>query len=523
MVVKIIILATLYITLHVGLFKIFERARLKSWYALIPGVDIWAWLKMLEKPWWWIFLFFIPGVNIIMLAVLLYNTPECFGKDSQIDKWLAVLAFPVVIPQIGFDSKLRYLGPEQNKKEGWLDAIVFAVVAATVIRTFFFEAFQIPTPSMEKSLMVGDFLFVSKISYGARSPMTPLAIPFTHNTMPRTLFTKSYSEWITLPYFRLPGLGNVERGDVVVFNFPASDTTVAEKDAIAMDTYYYDKREKGFEYVKNKKLIVHPIDRRDHYVKRCVAVAGEEVKIINDSLYVNNQYQDFPTNAELNYYLGNFLSNTKAAKLGSTVSDLKNMSYYGLAIPFSSKAKYNEAFKITSVAKQPYGDKRMFPYDSTYGKWTIANFGPLKVPKKGETIELNKRNVTIYGQCINNYDMASLTEKGGKYFIDGVESKTYTFKQDHYFMMGDNRHGSLDSRYWGFVPMNHIVGKPVLVWFSIDPDKPFLQAIRWERLISVVGKDGISQSYLIHTLIVGLLLYGLNLLYKKGYLKLKKG
>ncbi len=550
MVVNLIITLVLYVGLHIGLWKLFEKARYKGWQSLVPILDLWIWMKILKKPWWWILILLIPGVNVVMFWVILWNTAECYGKDSTLERLSAVFFFPIVLPMWGLDAKLKFLGPDTGRKkstgEEWLEAIVFAVIAATIIRTFFIEAFQIPSSSMEKSLMVGDYLFVSKVSYGARSPMTPLTVPFTHSLMPFTDDVPSYIQAVMLPYFRLPGLGHVERGDVVVFNFPEGDTVATKH---SNETYYQLLRTEGvmsylqdtFKYksksnaylenvgrnvLKNNKreygkVLYKPVDKRDHYVKRCVGLPGDKLEIRDDTLIVNGEVQPFPTNSELRYSVA-APSNNDLRKLGSTNEDIVRIYKQGggLPIPFSKLEEYKRIAKVRGKIEHRPGDlsRAVLPHDTTLANWTVSDFGPIQIPKKGETVELTPLNMAMYRRCISVYDGNKLEEKEGKIFINGQEAKSYTFQQDYFWMMGDNRHGSLDSRYWGFVPNDHVVGKPVLVWLSMDPDGRFPMNIRWNRLISLVNKDGTSRSYAIHLLILIGLLVGLNSLYKHGKL-----
>jgi signal peptidase I len=548
MAVSIIIGVLLYAGLHIGLWKLFEKANYKGWYSFVPVLDLIIWLRIIKKPWWWMLILIIPGINIVMFWVMLYNLAEAYGKESAIDRAFAMFLFPIALPMWGFDKHVKFLGMDTNRTrssaEQWLDAIVFAVIAATIIRTFFIEAFQIPTSSMEKSLMVGDYLFVSKVSYGARSPMTPLTVPFTHSTFPFGDNIQSYVEWVTLPYFRLPGLGKVERGDIVVFNFPEGDT-VATK--YSNQTYYSIARTlgaqiakadrmvavrglagqdaAGVKYIKDNpdefgKVVYRPLDKRDHYVKRCVGLPGDKLEIVNDTLIVNGERQAFPANAQLRYNIFSRSLND-LTKLGSTKEDFKYKNdNSGLPIPFSKLAEYKKLPTIDSlggVVKQiPNTDRDVLPHDTSLAKWTIQNFGPIHIPKAGETVTLDAMNLAMYGRCIDVYENNDLQVKGGKIFINGQEATTYTFKQDYYWMMGDNRHGSLDSRFWGFVPHDHVVGKPVMVWLSMSPDARFPMNIRWDRLVSFVSRGGISRSYAIHLLLLIILGTVLNTLYKKG-------
>jgi signal peptidase I len=267
------------------------------------------------------------------------------------------------------------------------------------------------------------------------------------------------------------------------------------------------------------KIVYRPVDKRDHYVKRCVGLPGDKLQIVNDTLVINDKREAFPANAELHYSITNNRSgNNVLREMGTTNEDFK---YYrsgaGLPIPFRQLGDYKKLLTTSGPIKMnPEFDRSILPHDTSLAKWTVQNFGPIHIPKEGETVTLDKMNLAMYKRCITAYEGNTLEEKDGKIFINGQPATTYTFKQDYYFMMGDNRHGSLDSRFWGFVPNDHIVGKPVMVWMSMDPDKKFPLNIRWNRLVSFVGIDGVSRSYGIHFLILLALIIGLNTLYKRG-------
>ncbi|MEP7264878.1 MAG: signal peptidase I [Bacteroidota bacterium] len=348
----------------------------------------------------------------------------------------------------------------KSKTREWVDAIVFAVIAATIIRTFFFEAFTIPTPSMEKTLMVGDFLFVSKLHYGARTPMTPLSVPFTHQELP-IFGGKSYSEALKLPYYRLPGFSSVKNNDIVVFNYPMEDE--------------------------------RPVDKQTHYIKRCIGIGGDTIHIIDRTVYINGKLAMLPKNSQYIYDIQTDGSNINERTLQKMdVTDGGRVSMEGqyrfcLTQPNAKAIKEMSIVKYMQVMNQTAGqaDPMIFPQDPNI-PWNVDNFGPLYIPKEGATITLTKQNISMYRRVIGVYEGNTLLEKDGKIFINGKETNTYTFKMNYYFMMGDNRHNSADSRFWGFVPEDHVVGKAVFIWMSWDSNGSFLSKIRWNRLFNII-------------------------------------
>lgn len=374
----------------------------------------------------------------------------------------------------------------------WIDAIVFALVFAWIINIYVFQMYTIPTSSMEKTLLVGDYLYVSKATYGPRLPQTPLSLPLMHHTTPWG--TKSYSEAVKMPYKRLAGLRQVERGDIVVFNFPAGDTVVLERQS---ETYYDIVRQytsaygekRGRELMNRQYNITsRPVDKREHYVKRCVAVAGDSLEIRNSILYVNGDKQDYIPEQQYIYYVQTSapLSNKSFERLGISPDDVHYAASSGIYVmPLTERAV--ELLKgmnnVVSVTKNESTEPflAIFPNTPSYA-WTEDNFGPLWVPQKGVTITLTPENLPLYERIIKNYECNDLAVEGDKIFINGKESDTYTFAMDYYFMMGDNRHMSADSRFWGFVPEDHIVGTPSFVWLSLDKYKPFPSNIRWDRM-----------------------------------------
>lgn len=373
------------------------------------------------------------------------------------------------------ETEKKIVKKQKSAFREWWDSVLFAVVAATLIRGLFLEAYTIPTGSMEKSLLVNDFLFVSKVHYGARTPKTILQIPLTHQKIWFTEFP-SYLEWIQLPNFRLPGFTSVKNGDVVVFNYPGCPERPDEYGG-------FDK---------------YPVDLRTNYIKRCIGIAGDVVESKNTEIFVNNVKFPQPPNAQKWYKIEcNTNVNPKLfTKLGITErgSASENGKYY---YDITSTESALNDLKTNDFVSNVYPDLiakddtttfyKSFPYGSKLFNNNRDNFGPITVPKKGMTIKLDEKNLMLYKGVITTFDLNEKAEyKDGKIFIDGKAISEYTFKQDYYFMMGDNRYESDDSRYWGFVPADHIVGKAVFIWMSIDKDGNLLNKIRWNRLFSLI-------------------------------------
>ena len=401
-------------------------------------------------------------------------------------------------------KKVKWLFWKKEYKEGekrnvlldWLDAIIFAVVVVTFINTFFFQAFKIPSSSMESSLYTGDHLFVSKLAYGPKLPQTPLTIPFTHNVIGRS---ESYSTFLQNDYRRLKGFGHVETGDYVVFAFPHGDTVLV-KDPAA--DYYTYVRTLGREYTLRHygPVKVRPSDKKDHYVKRCVASAGDTLTIKDGQVYVNSLPQENWPGVQNSYRVvtdGKRINPRNLEELGINVAELWYSSempgYPAMPLTAEMVEKVKSYGNVVSVTQNidvyppdyPDSDLTIFPFSSDY-RWTRDNFGPLWIPSKGATLELTLENLPLYQRIITSYEGNTLEVADGKIYINSEEAQSYTFKQDYYFMMGDNRHNSLDSRYWGFVPEDHIVGKPAVIWLSIDGNRKFPKSIRWRRFFKFV-------------------------------------
>lgn len=338
----------------------------------------------------------------------------------------------------------------------WVDALVFAVIAATIIRGLFIEAFTIPTPSMERSLLVGDFLFVSKVNYGARTPVTPLSFPFAHHTLP-IVGTKSYLEWIKLPYYRLPGLGEVERNDVVVFNYPMED--------------------------------FRPIDKQENYIKRCVGIAGDTLEVRDARVYINGLAEEMPKDAQ-----GSYMVKTDGSAFNTKTLESLYITEYGqyaeegnfiFTLTKDQKDKLAKFSNVQNVqeairTRGQYLDY-VFPHDPKLS-WNEDNFGPVIIPAKGLKLNLNASNIEIYRRAIQVYEGNTVETREDGIYINGQKTDSYTFNMNYYFMMGDNRHNSLDSRFWGFVPENRIVGKALFIWMSWDSNASFFSKVRWSRL-----------------------------------------
>ncbi len=630
-------LILMWLGIRIGLGLFFKKGEIEFWKAFVPIYSTMIWLKLIKKPKWWLILTFIPVVNIVLGVGMIVELMNSFGRRNIVEHVLASVLGYIFLPYIALTKELKYIGPVDytNKKKSkireWSEAIFFAVIAASIIRTFTIEAFQIPTSSMEGTLLRGDFLFVSKVHYGAKTPKTPLSFPFMHHSMP-LLGIPAYLDWIKLPSFRFPAFQDIKNNDIVVFNYPRED--------------------------------YRPSDKREHYIKRCVGIAGDTLQVDNGQLIVNGKNIPLVEEGQMSY---NFqLNNQYAAKrytkwvrkMNLNEEDCRcdyyqNYKIYGCQI-FGNKKTLENFKSLNFVSPSNLQEGQLYPknfvqpaFGSVYPnyytpqnqdstKWTRDFYGPLWIPKKNSTIELtfdnynrykrvfdayeknrvisineilNKysflkslQNKTINYQSWNelhqiayaaqdahsftslphemsewadNYKMRGLwannsrskaidefTKVFNKYkkttlleeidstenkiktynpkwfsenkinvelalqelkesninpcFVKGKLSKTFTFKQDYYFMMGDNRHNSGDSRAWGFVPQDHIVGKAVFIWLSTDPDEgSFIKGLRWNRLCSFVSAEGVSNSYLWEFLIGGTLLYFANKWWKR--------
>ena len=444
-----------------------------------------------------------------------------------VKSWLGIIVIPFIIDN--YITKFIPWGwwkKSENKTlrgiMSWVDAIVFALVAVYFVNLYFFQNYVIPSSSLEKSLLVGDYLFVSKMNYGPRKPQTPLSMPLTQHTMPVT-GGKSYLDCIQWDYERVSGWENIERGDIVVFNYPAGDTATTNPQIIdyytecyligeelypkhpnmdsltterrrAVYNLYYDAGRKYME--KHPELygekLWRPVDRRENYVKRCVGLPGETLEIKDKEIYIDGKKSTAPQNVQFNYWVEfkRPMPERIRRKLGISIDDLQRKYNGRYLLPLTNETA-TELKKQTNLVKsiEPMENleiRGIYPLNGHTG-WTVDNYGPVWIPKRGATIELTLENLPVYERPIAVYEGNDLKVKDGKIYINGKESTSYTFNMDYYWMMGDNRHNSADSRCWGFVPEDHIVGKPILIWLSLDKDRGWFDGkIRWERLFRFV-------------------------------------
>jgi signal peptidase I len=483
-----------------GLSMMFRKAGIPGWKAWVPLYNTWAMLELDQRPKYWFFLQFIPIVAWFVTLAILVDFVKTFGKFRFYQHVLTVFSAGLYFIYVGWNPADKYLGPaavkahKKSTAREWVDAGVFAVVAATLIRTFIFEAYTIPTPSMEKTLLVNDFLFVSKFSYGPRIPNTPLAVPFVHHTLP-FINWRSYVEWIKIPYTRwFPS--RVTRNDVVVFNFPAGDTVINRDEFQSIQPYYdvirmlgHGDPNAGRQIVLDDPdqypLVIRPVDKQENYIKRCTGVAGDTLQIRNQVVYINGQASVFPLNSETYYNV-----TTGGQPMDETVMkdeydvDVSNTdelqqtgstNQYQMLLTQRAKEKMLGNGFAKKIAPVIDSSEDVYPYDA-WRNWTRDNYGPIWIPKKGATLTLTPFNYSLYERAIRVYEHNKLERINGKIYINGKETNQYSFQMDYYWMMGDNRHGSQDSRYWGFVPEDHVVGEAWLIWMSWD------KGVRWSRL-----------------------------------------
>jgi signal peptidase I len=487
-----------------GLAKMFEKAGVPASKAWIPFYNIWTILVTAERPRHWFFWQFIPVVGWFITMGIYIEWAKTFGKFRFYEHAAAALVPFFYFPYVGYNQKDRFLGPQavrehrKSTAREWIDAGIFAIVAATLIRIFIFEAYTIPTGSMEKTLLVNDFLFVSKLSYGPRLPNTPLSVPFVHHSLPRSN-AKSYSELIYIPYKRWFA-SPVKRNDVVVFNFPAGDTVINKAGFQSEVPYYQVIREIANGNVNNGRelvlsnpeqfpLIIRPVDKRENYIKRCVAVAGDTLQIRNGIIYIDGKPGIVPPKSQMTYTVV-----TNGQQLDEEVmkeeydldifnpaefSGTGNPNEYTMLLTEDARQKLLKngiAKSMTAILNAPYP---VFPYDTVH-RWNEDNFGPLWIPKKGATLTLTAENYTLYERAIRVYEGNKLEMRNGAFFINDQPASQYTFRMDYYWLMGDNRHSSQDSRFWGFVPEDHVVGEAWLIWMSYG------NGIRWNRLFKTI-------------------------------------
>lgn len=467
-----------------GTWKLYEKAGRKPWEAAVPVYNAIVLMQIIQRPKWWAILLFIPIVNIIMFPVLWVQVLQVFGKRKATDAILGIITLGLYIYLINYTGEAKY-DPEREKKDSTLSSLLFAIVVATIVHTYVMQPFTIPTSSLEKTLLVGDFLFVSKFNYGARTPMTTVAAPMVHDTIP-VIGKKSYSSWPQLPYFRFPGFEKVEKNDIVVFNWPI-DTV----------RYFRDRNSVG---------IRKPIDKKSNYVKRCVGTPGDSFELRDGVVFINGKELILSDRAKPQYSYqvttdGTIIDPGYIHQLNVTdpFGRANDTTYIFSSLTNESVEKIKAYTGVKSVIRRiakSEGDLSIFPHSKP--TWNVDNMGPVYIPEKGKTVELNKETLPFYKMIIKEYENNDLKVNGDEIRINGAVATNYTFKQDYYWMMGDNRHNSEDSRYWGFVPEDHIVGKPVFIWMSIDQQT---KKLRWERFFTTVGGDGEPVSYLNYFLI----------------------
>ena len=543
-----------------GTWKLYVKAGRKAWEAIIPIYNGIVLMQIINRPKWWILLLFIPVVNLLMFLVIWIETIRTFGFYKRLDSLLVIATLGGYIFYINYKTEATYNAKRSIKPRSelgeWVSSITFAIIAATLVHTYFMQPFTIPSSSLEKSLLVGDYLFVSKFHYGARIPSTVIAAPMVHDSLP-FVSTASYLKKPQLPYLRIPGFQKIKNNDIVCFNWPAD----------SLKTMWGDN---------SGEFTDKPVDKKTNYVKRCVAIAGDTLEIRDGFVYINGKKNslperaklqfkhtvysekgistekilrytgkefeskfivDFKTNEEFNE-MGKYLSARKvlkgnkfivstydfekvltvSKKYGSTISEIKTKKrVVNLTLEIAKKLRKDS--EVDSVVKIVHEiDSAIFPQIDS-NEWSQDNMGPIYVPQKGVTITINDENLPYYKQIIELYENNNLVTNNGISYINGIKADTYTFQQDYYWLMGDNRHNSLDSRYWGFVPFDHVLGKPVMVWFSWDADAPTfmakLKSIRWNRMFTTVGGDGAPVSYRYVALALLLLYFGYSIYKKK--------
>ncbi|MEN9697952.1 MAG: signal peptidase [Bacteroidota bacterium] len=500
----ILLLALFWLGWHIGIYGLLKKAGVASAKAIIPIYNTWEVVRLCNISKFWFWIQFIPVLGQFVSLWISIIFVMHFKRVSLLDHALTVVLPFIYLPYIGFVSNDKWHGQDalthyhKSASREWIDAAVFAVVAATLIRTFLFEAFVIPTESMEKTLLVNDFLFVDKVTYGARIPQTPLSFPFVHNTLPGSLTTPSYLKWIQLDYKRLPAVRNINRNDVVVFNFPTGDTIINLPEFGSKIPYYDVLRSPEFNGDREKlqaqyPILVHPMDKTDNYIKRCVGIPGDLIEVKKSQLYVNGHAAFVAPNAQTEY-----LVTTNGQSIPEAyVQDSLGISINEASMDYQIVESMPNTYKINMTAAAANGLSKLpfiksvskyeentvgftFPNDTVHFPFTIDNFGPIRIPKKGDLIALNDSTIELYRRLIVTYEKNTLEKVNGQYFLNGQAAHEYTVKQNYYWMMGDNRHRSQDSRFWGFVPETHIVGRAALIWFS------YSNSIRWSRLFNLI-------------------------------------
>lgn len=496
--------------------KLFEKAGVEGWKALVPGLNFVEWAKLIGRQPIYALWLLVPIVNIFIWCGMAVDLVRAFGRFSFPSSALAVIYTPleffltgkspdskyepnIVGREKAYQDQVREALSKKDKfalnrlensafhKDGWrewVEAIFFAVFAAAFIRMFIFEMYVIPTSSMEGSLLVGDYLAVGKFNYGLRTPMTVVQVPLLHNQLP-VVGSESYLSSPSLPYFRLPAWEKLERNSPFVFNWPIGDSIILTPER---SWNVNQLREQGIP-IPPQGLIVRPIDKKDHYIKRCVAIAGDKLEIKDRQIYINDQPAVNPSNMQFAYHVTGNYNTSKLEEWGVHLNDFGDANMKAGVFPLNAaqleKIKsMGGDVKVELVNEQSSRvSPSIFPHDTVHYKWSVDNYGPLVIPAKGASVNLNLENIKLYERVISVYEHNTLEFKNGQFFINGTQTATYTFKQNYYWAMGDNRHNSEDSRYWGFVPEDHIVGKPLFIWMSTGTN-----GIRWNRLFTTANK-----------------------------------
>ena len=561
----IIFILIVQVVHFLGTWKLYVRAGRKAWEAAIPVYNAIVLMQIINRPKWWVILLFIPIINLLMFPVIWVETIRSFGRNKLWETWVVILTFGFYIYYLNYALEDKYiedrsLQPRTGAGE-WVSSIVFAVVAATLVHTYFMQPYVIPTGSLERTLRIGDLLFVSKFHYGARTPMTAIAAPMVHDTLP-FVGTKSYLNKPQIPYFRLPGFTDIERNDIVVFSWPAD--TVRQ----------FFIKEQG---------VKKPIDKKSNYVKRCVGLPGDSLEVRDGYVFINGKQLQLPDRARPMYeymiYANKGVSSNLMSRIGvnefSRTYLISNLTQPQVAIVNQYMRGYeelpdkrlrvstgNEGFPVDVVRKYglniteetgrqrqapltdemveklradasidsvvriivPKGQRRgnLFPESPDYA-WNYSQMGPIYIPEKGKTVALNLKVLPLYKKIIRDYEGHTIKVSGNQVSVDGTVADSYTFQQDYYWMMGDNRDHSEDSRAWGYVPENHIVGTPVFIWMSFDNfvdakgqmNKPWQWKPRWDRIFTTVNGEGEPVSYFKYFLIALVLYFIGDFIWKK--------
>ncbi len=524
-----------------GTWKMYKAAGFAAWQAFIPVYNAVVLTKIINRPWYYTLLLFLPIVNLIMFIVFWVETCRAFGYNRTVDTVLVILTGGFYLYYLNYTQPLvhikeRDLKPRTAAGE-WTSSILFAVVAATIVHTYVMQPFIIPTSSLEKTLLVGDFLLVSKFHYGARLPMTTIAAPMVHDSIP-LLGVKSYVSRPQLPYTRIPGFSEIKRNDIVVFNWPVDSINMFGTD----DGKYYYK----------------PIDKKTNYVKRCVGIAGDTLSIIDGKVHINGKPLQLPERAKIQHaytlVTDGFKFTTEQLFFDYNITDgvqyrQTSADRWLMAIRAATPeaiAKIEASGHVFKVVKQDNEagpqyrfDSKMidgvqvdrylphvFPYTGIYNN-TNDDREPFLIPQKGQTVDIDFKNIAYFKRIIEVYEGSEMeifnqiSIKGNTVYLNSEPLTSYTFKQDYYWLMGDNRDNSLDSRFWGYVPESHVVGKPVFVWMSYDPNKSFPNGFRIDRMFTTVNGSGQPTSYLIYFL-VALGIYFAGMRFYKNKKKHKK-